>query len=114
MKKKTKMSVSTNTPNLTLYSRTNFYTEFKATSIKTWVPDVKRVIYYICPWHFHELPDKEEFKREGIECEIVTLQHFDTEALIKTIQEQVYEIQTLVIIQRILPFQREAWGHQKI
>lgn len=104
------MSILTTTHNLWLYSRTNFYNEFKVSSIQSFVPDVKKVLYYICPWHFHELPDVEEFKRAGIDCEIINLPHFDTDLLLKTIQEKTYDVATCVIVQKILPFQREAWN----
>jgi hypothetical protein len=104
------MSIATTTHNLTLYSRTNFYNEFNARFIQSFVPDVKKVKYYICPWHFHELPDVEEFKRAGIDCEIIILPHFDTDLLLKNIQEQTYDVSTCVIVQKILSFQREAWN----
>lgn len=68
------------------------------------------VIYYICSWHFHSLPDKDEFAKAGIKCEIIDLPHFDTELLIKAIQEKTYEVPTLAIVQTILPFQRQAWN----
>ena len=103
------MSIPTTTHNLWLYSRTNFYKEFKVSSIQSCIPDVKKVQYYICPWHFHELPNVEEFKSAGIDCEIIELPHFDTDLLLKTIQEQIYDVQTCAIVQKILPFQREAW-----
>jgi hypothetical protein len=103
------MSIPTSTPNLTLYSRTNFYREFQVQFIQSFVPNIKKVMYYICPWHFHNPPDIDAFTKEGIECEIITLPHFDTDLLLKTIQEQTYDVPTCVIVQTILPFQREAW-----
>jgi hypothetical protein len=68
-------------------------------------------MYYICPWHFHVLPNKDEFAAEGIECEFISLPHFDTPKLIESLQENhaVHQVPTLAIVQRILPFQREAW-----
>ena len=101
-----------NTPtNLTIYSRTRFVCgEFEPKTVEKFTPNVKKVIYYICSWHFHSLPNKDEFAKAGIECEIIDLPHYDTESLIKTIKETSYSIPTLVIVQNILPFQREAWN----
>lgn len=67
---------------------------------------------YMCPWHFHELPNKDEFAAEGVICEIVTLPHYDNDKLIESLQstESEHTVPTLAIIQKILPFQREAWG----
>jgi hypothetical protein len=101
-----------NTPtNLTIYSSTKFVCgEFEPKTIEKFAPNVKKVIYYICSWHFHSLPKTDEFAKAGIECEIIDLPHYDTESLIKTIKETSYSIPTLIIVQNILPFQREAWN----
>jgi len=84
--------------------------QFKLSHVKKYFPDVKKVIYSICPWHYHELPDPEEFAREGIECEVRTLPHYDYEKYIAELAEQQYDVNTLIYVQKILPFQREAWG----
>jgi hypothetical protein len=88
----------------------HFYA-FNVKYVKSRLVDVKKVMYYICPWHFHVLPNKDEFAAEGIECEIISLPHFDTEKLLETLQETeaAHQVPTLAIVQRILPFQREAW-----
>jgi hypothetical protein len=67
-------------------------------------------MYYICSWHFHYLPNKDDFAKDGIDCEIIDLTHFDTDLLINTIQEKSYSVPTLVIVQNILPFQKKAWN----
>ena len=105
------MLSDTHTPNLTIYSSSKFVCgEFEPKTVQKMAPDVKKVQYYMCPWHFHSLPKTDEFAKVGIECEIIDLPHFDTDLLIKTIQERKYEIPTLAIVQEILPFQRQAWN----
>ncbi len=106
-----KMLSDIHTPNLTIYSSSKFVCgEFIPTRVQKMAPDAKKVVYYICPWHFHSLPKTDEFAKVGIECEIIDLPHFDTELLINTIQETTYSIPTLAIVQHILPFQRQAWN----
>jgi hypothetical protein len=96
--------------NLTIYLRSKFVcSEFEPKTVQNFVPDVKKVIYYICSWHFHVLPNKDEFANAGIECDIIDLHQFDTDLLIKTIQEKTYDVKTLAVVQQILPFQRQAW-----
>jgi hypothetical protein len=56
------------------------------------------------------LPNKDEFANAGIECDIIDLHQFDTDLLIKTIQEKTYDVKTLAVVQQILPFQRQAWN----
>lgn len=101
--------------NLTIECSRIYYHVIKPNYVKARLPNVKKVIYYMCPWHFHELPNKDEFAAEGIICEIVTLPHFDNDKLIEMLQATASEhtIPTLIIVQKILPFQREAWEVKK-
>lgn len=76
------------------------------------MPSAEKVIYYICPWHFHNPPDTASFEATGISCEVVTPtpQIFYTDALIAKLQAATYEVPTLLIIQCFLPFHLEAWN----
>lgn len=99
-------------PNYTIFCRTNFYNEFKPAGIKRLVPTAINVKYYICPWHFHEPPVPADFTAADLSCEVIPLTPplFNTDALIADIQAKTYEAPTVIVIQRILPFQREAWA----
>jgi hypothetical protein len=99
------------TANCTIYSHSRFVCgEFDVSTVKRLWPNVKKVIYSICTWHYHDLPNKEAFAREGIECIVQDLPHFDTDKHIEYLNAQTYEVPTLIIVQTILPFQRQAWG----
>ncbi len=76
------------------------------------MPAAEKVIYYICSWHYHELPKPAEFVAAGISCEIVDLTPatFYTDVLIAELQAKTYEVPTLLIVRRILPFELDAWG----
>ena len=103
-------------PNYQIYARTNFYNEFTPAGVKRMMPAAVNVIYYICPWNFHEPPDPAAFTASGLSCEVLTPtpQIFYTDALIAELQAKTYEVPTLLIIQRFLPFQIEAWGLNNI
>jgi hypothetical protein len=106
-----RQSLHTMASNCIIYSRSKFWcNEFNVSTVKKHWPNVKRVIYSICSWHYHGLPDKDAFAREGIECTLQDLPHFDTDRHIEELQTQTYDIPTLIFVQTILPFQREAWG----
>ena len=100
-------------PNYTVIARTKFYNEFTPAGVKRLMPTAVSVIYYICPWHFHELPVPANFVAADLSCEVIplTLPLFYTDALIADIQAKTYEAPTLIVVQRILPFQLEAWGY---
>jgi hypothetical protein len=98
--------------NYQIYDSTKFYTEFTPAGVKRLMPTAEKVIYYICSWHFHVLPEPAIFAATGLSCEIITLspQMFYTDVLIAELQTKTYEVPTLLVIQRILPFQLDAWG----
>lgn len=99
-------------PNYMIYARTNFYNEFTPAGVKQMMPAAEKVIYYICPWHFHEPPDPATFTAAGLSCEVLTPtpRIFYTDALIAELQVATYEVQTLIVIQRFLPFHLAGWN----
>ena len=110
------MSIS---PPLVIYDRAKFWcNEFSPAVAKTLMPAAEKVIYYICSWHYHVLPKPAEFTAVDLSCEIVDLTPatFYTDRLIDELRAAHAEVEvkvpTLLIIQRILPFQLAAWGLQ--
>ena len=99
-------------PNYQIYASTNFYNEFTPAGAKQLMPAAVKVIYYICPWHFHDLPDPKAFTAADLSCEVISLTQpmFYTDNLITDLQAKTYEIPTLMVVQRILPFHLEAWN----
>ena len=102
------------TPPLVIYDSTKFWcNEFSPAGAKKLMPEAEKVIYYICSWHYHELPKPAEFTAGGLSCEIVDLTPatFDTDRFIEELRTTYAEVKvpTLLIVQRILPF-LAAWG----
>jgi hypothetical protein len=98
-----------------IYESAKFWCgEFTPAGAKRLMPAAEKVIYYICSWHYHELPNPTEFMAAGISCEIVDLTPatFNTDRFIKELRATHADtkVPTLLIVQRILPFQLAAWG----
>jgi hypothetical protein len=106
------MSVTSAAP-FQIYESTRFVCgEFSPAVAKKIMPAAEKVVYYICDWHYHDPPRPADFVAADLQCEIINNSPllFHTNRLIAQLEAATYSIPTLLIVQRILPFQRAAWG----